>query len=171
MYEHFLRKFSQSNIIFLDAGTNDKEKAEFIKGMKDELNNSKVKFKQVRLGTEMEPNKIIAAMDTLRENIFIPISGQNLALNRLMPQLTLVRREHPNYNMHLFGYPEWQTYTNDHLASSMNWTPISILRFTQTIYFRKPFSSHRLTANGTARICSTHSLNMVCWDSIQDISS
>lgn len=61
VYEHFLRKFSQSNIIFLDAGTNDKEKAEFIKGMKDELNNSKVKFKQVRLGTEMEPNKIIAA--------------------------------------------------------------------------------------------------------------
>ena len=117
VYEHFLRKFSQSNIIFLDAGTNDKEKAEFIKGMKDELTNSKVKFKQVRLGTEMEPNKIIAAMDTLRENIFIPISGQNLALNRLMPQLTLVRREHPNYNMHLFGYPEWQTYTQDHLAS------------------------------------------------------
>ena len=36
VYEHFLRKFSQSNIIFLDAGTNDKEKAEFIKGMKDE---------------------------------------------------------------------------------------------------------------------------------------
>ena len=34
-----------------------------------------------------------------------------------MPQLTLVRREHPNYNMHLFGYPEWQTYTQDHLAS------------------------------------------------------
>ena len=60
---------------------NDKEKAEFIKGMKDELTNSKVKFKQVRLGTEMEPDKIIAAMDTLRENIFIPISGQNLALN------------------------------------------------------------------------------------------
>lgn len=117
VYEHFLRKFSRSNIIFLDAGTNDKEKAEFINGMKDELSNNSIQFKQVRLGSDMEPGKIIAAMDTLRENIFIPVSGQNLALNRLLPQLTLVRREHPNYNMHLFGYPEWQTYTQEHLAS------------------------------------------------------
>ena len=35
----------------------------------------------------------------------------------LMPQLTLVRKEHPNFDMHLFGYPEWQTYTQDFLAN------------------------------------------------------
>ena len=34
-----------------------------------------------------------------------------------MPQLIITTREHPNYNMKLFGYPEWQTYTYDHLSN------------------------------------------------------
>ena len=52
-------------------------------------------------------------MDTLQENIFIPTSGRSSALTRVLPHLTLVRREHPHFDMHLFGYPEWQTYTQD----------------------------------------------------------
>lgn len=117
VYEHFLRKFKQTNVIFVDVANGDKEKTGFINGLKDELKDNHVKFKQIQLGTEMTPGKVIAAMDTLRENIFIPTSGRSSALTRILPQLSNVLRSHPNFNMHLFGYPEWQTYTQEHLAS------------------------------------------------------
>lgn len=116
-YDHFLRKFSKARIVFIDPANGDKEKNEFINGLKSELKDNRVDFKQIQLSSEIAPEKIIAAMDTLRENIFIPTSGRSSALTRILPQLTNVLRSHPHFDMHLFGYPEWQTYTQEHLAS------------------------------------------------------
>jgi LysM repeat protein len=116
-YDHFLRKFSKARIIFVDPANGDKEKNEFINGLKSELKDNRVDFKQIQLSSEIAPERIIAAMDTLRENIFIPTSGRSSALTRILPQLTNVLRSHPHFDMHLFGYPEWQTYTQEHLAS------------------------------------------------------
>ena len=59
----------------------------------------------------------IDASRTDRENIFIPTSGSNLTLIKILPQLTLLVREQPESRIHLFGYPEWQTYTKDHLEA------------------------------------------------------
>ena len=114
VYEHFLRKFSKANIVFLDAGTGQNEKAEFIKGMRNELKTNQVAYKHI---SNSDTLKILAAIDSTRENIFIPTSGKDLSLTRLIPQLTQIRRSYPNVDLHLFGYPEWQTYTQDYLAS------------------------------------------------------
>ena len=116
VYEHFLRKFSGANIIFLDAATGDEDKAEFIKGMKDELQSKQMTFKELK-GEMINPDGLKLVVDSLRENVVIPTSGKNIALIKILPQLVVTTREHPNYNMKLFGYPEWQTYTNDHQAS------------------------------------------------------
>ena len=56
-------------------------------------------------------------MNHSMDNVFIPTSGTNVALIKLLPQLIVTSRDNPDYRMQLFGYPEWQTYTNDHLAS------------------------------------------------------
>ena len=58
-----------------------------------------------------------AALRNDKENIFIPTSGKNVLLIKILPQLTLLVRDNPGPNIHLFGYPEWQTYTQEHLAS------------------------------------------------------
>lgn len=52
-----------------------------------------------------------AALRSDKENIFIPTSGSNVTLIKILPQLTLLVRDNPTENIHLFGYPEWQTYT------------------------------------------------------------
>lgn len=115
VYEHFTRKFSDSNVIFLNASNGDREKDEFIKGMKTELRNNGISYRDFIVTDNFY--EITTVMDTLRNNIFIPTSGKSTALVKILPQLTQIRREHPNYMMNLFGYPEWQTYTNDYLAS------------------------------------------------------
>lgn len=115
VYEHFIRKFKNSNIVFIDVKTGDREKDEFIAGMKTELSNNGVSFRDCSLTDNF--NSIIAAMDTIRNNVFIPTSGRSTALTKLLPQLTQIRRDKPHFQMNMFGYPEWQTYTNDYLAS------------------------------------------------------
>ena len=117
VYEHFIRKFSDRHIIFVNPGNVDQEKLEFINGMKNELKDNGINYHDLTLSDEVDPNQVIASMDTLTNNIFIPTSGKNMALVKLLPRITQVLHEHPHFQMQLFGYPEWQTYTQDHLAS------------------------------------------------------
>ncbi|MBQ8521542.1 MAG: LysM peptidoglycan-binding domain-containing protein [Bacteroides sp.] len=116
VYEHYLRKFPEANVIFLDADTGDNDKTDFIKGLKEELKNNQITFKELK-GAAITPEGMKMAVDSLRENVLIPTSGKNISLIKILPQLIITAREHPNYDMKLFGYPEWQTYTYDHLSS------------------------------------------------------
>ena len=113
VYDHFIRQFSQANIIFIEATDGAKEKAEFIKGLKDELRGKGITTKSI--SEDATTTSMGAVLAAGRENVFIPTSGSNLTLIKILPQLTLLVREHPEANVHLFGYPEWQTYTKDHL--------------------------------------------------------
>lgn len=170
-YDHFLRKFSKARIIFVDPANGDKEKNEFINGLKSELKDNRVDFKQIQLSSEIAPERIIAAMDTLRENIFIPTSGRSSALTRILPQLTNVLRSHPHFDMHLFGYPEWQTYTQEHLASFYELDTYFYSSFYTNNLFPELSGSPKATAAGIAKTWRTLSPNTVCWDLIRDISS
>ena len=116
VYEHFLRRFTTANVIFLDAADGDKDKADFIKGLKEELKNKRIPFTELK-GNDITPESLKGAMNHIMDNVFIPTSGTNVALIKLLPQLIVTLRDNPDYRMHLFGYPEWQTYTHDHLAS------------------------------------------------------
>ena len=93
----------------------DKDKVEFIKGLKQELGSKGIPVKTLKENAPVETLK--AALHNDKENFFIPTSGNDLTLLRIIPQLTLLVRDNPEARIHLFGYPEWQTYTKDHLES------------------------------------------------------
>lgn len=115
VYDHFVRQFPNANVIFIEAGVGTKEKADFIKGLKEELKNRSIPMKSLKEDATVESLKAMLRDD--RENIFIPTSGSNITLIKILPQLTLLVRENPESRIHLFGYPEWQTYTKDHLEA------------------------------------------------------
>ena len=115
VYDHFVRQFPNANVIFIEASQGAKDKAEFIKGLKDELRNRSIPMKSLKEDVTVESLKTVLRTD--RENIFIPTSGSNLTLIKILPQLTLLVREQPESRIHLFGYPEWQTYTKDPLEA------------------------------------------------------
>lgn len=115
VYDHFLRTFSRPNVIFIEAKSGADEKADFIKDLKEELRNRSIPM--VSLSDGSNDTTFSAAMRAGYENIFIPTSGSNLTLIKFLPHLTLAVRQHPEMQCHLFGYPEWQTYTKDHLES------------------------------------------------------
>ena len=115
VYEHFTRQFPNAHVIFIEPISADKEKAEFISGLKQELKNKGISMQTVNENATKETLK--AALSNDKENIFIPTSGKNVLLIKVLPQLTLLVRDNAGQNIHLFGYPEWQTYTRDHLES------------------------------------------------------
>lgn len=115
VYEHFTRQFPNANVIFIESASTDKEKAEFIKGLKQELKSKGISMKTVGENATKETMK--AALQSNKENIFIPTSGSNVMLIKILPQLTMLVRDTPEQNIHLFGYPEWQTYTREHLET------------------------------------------------------
>ena len=115
VYEHFTRQFPNAHVIFIEPTIADKEKAEFISGLKQELKSKGISMQAVDENATKETMK--AALRNGKENIFIPTSGKNVLLIKVLPQLTLLVRDTPEQNIHLFGYPEWQTYTRDHLES------------------------------------------------------
>ena len=116
VYDHFIKQFPNSNVIFLNTGVGNGDKAEFISGLKSELRNNNISFSELT-GDAIIPEAIKAAMNPQKDNIFIPLSSSNTALIKLLPQLVVTTRENPEYSIKLFGYPEWQTYTADHLSS------------------------------------------------------
>lgn len=115
VYEHFTRQFPNANVIFIESANTDKEKAEFIKGLKQELKSKGISMKTVGENATKETMK--TALQSNKENIFIPTSGSNVMLIKILPQLTMLVRETPEQRIHLFGYPEWQTYTREHLET------------------------------------------------------
>ena len=113
VYDHFTRQFPNANVVFIEATQGSKDKAEFIKGLKDELRDRRIAFKSLK--EDATPESLAATLVPGKSNIFIPTSGSNLTLIKILPQLTLLVRNQPEHEIHLFGYPEWQTYTKDHL--------------------------------------------------------
>ncbi len=118
VYEHFIRKFSNENLIFVTSEGNNEDKQDFIKGFKQELKNNNIPFKTISANSKESIEK---ALSPNKGNMLIPVSGNNVALIRLIPYLKALKLSWEadgtpdKYKLHLFGYPEWQTYTNEHL--------------------------------------------------------
>lgn len=132
VYEHFTRQFPNAHVIFVQANQVDKEKEEFIKGLKNELKQKGISMSTANENSTADHFKTLLHKE--KENIFIPTSGSNIILIKVLPQLCFLVREMPEFKMHLFGYPEWQTYTKDHLESF----------FTLDTYFYSSFYTNNL---------------------------
>lgn len=115
VYDHFSRQFPNAHVIFIEPTIPDKDKEKFIIGFKQDLKNKGISSHTV--GENVTKDELKAILQNDKANIFIPASGNNILLIKILPQLTLLTRENADKNIHLFGYPEWQTYTRDHLES------------------------------------------------------
>ncbi|MCC8171095.1 MAG: LysM peptidoglycan-binding domain-containing protein [Parabacteroides sp.] len=108
------RLFADRNIVLITGLPGEEEKAEFVKALKTELNSRQIPFKEYAY-TGQFATAIETQLSKDRANVIIPASGSATALTKILPPLRQLAETKPEYSLTLFGYPEWQTYTKEHL--------------------------------------------------------
>ena len=117
VYDHFFREFPRPNVIFFESP--DEKDDDMIAGFKQELENRNARYTTLVSDTATNKDTIQAYLNLERQNILMMTSEKIGDLNNMMPVFQLLVRDTATakYDLHLFGYPQYQVYTANHLAS------------------------------------------------------
>ncbi len=117
VYDHFFLQFPHPNVIFFDSP--EEEDDGIIAGLKQELDNRHAPYTVLPADTATNKDTIRARLSLAHQNILMMNSEKSGSLNNMMPVFQLLVRDTATtkYDVHLFGYPQYQVYTNNHLAS------------------------------------------------------
>ena len=117
VYDRFFMQFPQPNVIFFESP--EEEDDDMIDGFKRELTYRGAPYTVLLADTATNKDTILTCMDIERENILMMTSEKSGSLNNMIPIFQLVVRDTAatKFDIHLFGYPQYQVYTNNHLAS------------------------------------------------------
>lgn len=106
----FKNQYINDNIIFVsEAGSNNNE-SKFIEQLKKELTSSGIQFKTTA-STSNLANDITNTINPSKKNVLIPTSSSELTLRRVLSAINTL-----DSNITLFGYPEWQIYSQHQAA-------------------------------------------------------
>lgn len=105
----FVQTFRNANIIFATGGKNDKK--EFTAELQKHLRENGIHYQTLSL-SESTNSVIIPLLKPGKENIVLPTSADSYTLRLLINELKEVRDTDSLSVIRLFGYPEWQTFTD-----------------------------------------------------------
>lgn len=110
--------FAQDNIILISTPGLE-EKTEYIQTLKMEFEQHRIAYKELTHRAESFLADMETALDPEKRNIIIPTSATLEALNRIRTHLRMLSEiateDRPVYSINLYGYPDWQTYTEQTL--------------------------------------------------------
>lgn len=106
----FAQRFNGSNIIFLAENGSDNNKKDFVKTLQAELDNAGISYKKAPTTASLTGD-LGVVLDANKKNIIIPASHSENSLVKMLDALDVLTKEN-ELAISLFGYPEWQTYTN-----------------------------------------------------------
>ena len=129
------KAYTNRNFIILKSNTDNYKGSLFTQTLSDMLgkNGNIVRL----LNINSDESSYEAAMNQFKDNVIVPDNPNIKTLNILISKLDTFRQKHPNYNISLLGYPEWQTYT-DKLLNSF---------FTFDTYIYSPYYYNALAGN------------------------
>lgn len=112
VYVHFIERFKGSNVIIINDESRQDKKA-FIEGLQHELAVNDFDCKVVSKSSLSSLGSLLVHDGA---NVIVPNTGDHTFLSEVMPTLQNLVRSDEMLDLHLFGYPEWQTYTHDYLS-------------------------------------------------------
>ncbi len=105
--------FKNYNIVLLNTNDSQDDKKDFIKALKAELKQNKISYKECTYNPATFSADIEKQLSKEKQNVIIPMSGSLETLNKIKNPLVTIAKNKSEYELTLFGYPEWQTYTRD----------------------------------------------------------
>lgn len=103
----FINNFRNANIVFVNGGRNDK--IEFISQLQNSLRGNNISYETISITSTLD-SSLLSLLKKTGENIIIPTSGDLSTVTRVIEELRKLQETNSEYQLRLFGYPEWQTY-------------------------------------------------------------
>ena len=103
----FINNFRNANIVFVNGGQNDK--IDFVSQLQNNLRGNNISYETISLTSTLD-SSLLSLLKTTGENIIIPTSGDLSTVTRVIEELRKLQETNSEYQLRLFGYPEWQTY-------------------------------------------------------------
>jgi len=103
----FLNKYRDYNIIFVQE--TNANKADFVQILANDLSVENIIYKTITYSSRFS-SELQAVLAKDKRNVIVPASGKQESLLKILPVLVSLN-EKSEYNLSLFGYPEWQTYS------------------------------------------------------------
>jgi len=107
VYSKFIGTFTTQNIVFVNMN-DSKDNSEYINGLKSALTKNNMNFKTIDINDFKTYEEFLS---TEKQNLLIPSSGSERALSNICAKIRSLGHELDDYRLGLFGYPEWQTYS------------------------------------------------------------
>ncbi|NLA62241.1 MAG: hypothetical protein GX857_03325, partial [Bacteroidales bacterium] len=83
------------------------------------LNSRSIPYKSIVISESMD-RELTPLLDASKDNILIPSSGNIGVLGEVLSTLNGLSELNSEYNIHMFGYPEWLTYEYNYLKDYHN---------------------------------------------------
>lgn len=126
-------QFADYNIILVETNESNEEGTALVELLRKNFNKDAYYLRVLNI--EGDDMAFLQAFNPTRKNLIIPNSSSLKAFNKLITKLKDFQQEHAHYEMALFGYPAWQTYTQQLLSDfyQMN-------TYVYTSFYRNPLS-------------------------------
>ena len=105
----FINNFRNANIVFVNGGQNDK--IDFVSQLQNNLRGNNISYETISLTSTLD-SSLLSLLKTTGENIIIPTSGDLSTVTRVIEELRKLQETNSEYQLRLFGYPEWQTFNS-----------------------------------------------------------
>lgn len=102
----FKEQYRNYNIIFVSEEGSNNDKSDFVNELKKELSKSNIQHKTTNASNDLT-NEITKLLDVSKKNVLIPTSSTEATLRRTITAISSLDPE----IITLFGYPDWQAYT------------------------------------------------------------
>lgn len=103
----FIEKYAGYNVVFYNEPTATNDKLDFVKILQEQLTRNKVNYTTLSGGASITDD-IKEVTFTSKPTVVVPTSSSDVSLKRLADAAYYLNQN--NYQITLFGYPEWQTY-------------------------------------------------------------
>jgi LysM repeat protein len=105
--------FSNYNIIFVNTNDSKEDQTPFVRAFKADLTQRSIAFRNIDYNVNTFSDDISGSLSATKPNLIVPLSSSLETLNKIKGPLRALTETRSATQITLFGYPKWQTYTDD----------------------------------------------------------
>lgn len=120
LYAQLTQRLAGTNVVILNCEEGTPQ-TEYISGLKDALDGAGIEYVTASSGLLTEPEQFLPRLSDSKPNVIIPSTASQKAFSTLVRRLDNAAEQLASYRISLFGYPEWQTFSQKSQEQMKKW--------------------------------------------------